>query len=44
MTRYLVDGALAFQEHAQGKFRRSDLVQLMERIEDRLLRGYRLRL
>jgi hypothetical protein len=44
MTRYLVDGALAFQEHAQGKFRRSDLVQLMEKIEDRLLRGYRLRL
>jgi hypothetical protein len=44
MTRYLVDGALAFQEHAPGKFRRSDLVQLMEKIEDRLLRGYRLRL
>ena len=44
ITRYLVDGALAFQEYAQGKFRRADLVALMEKIEDRLLRGYRLRL
>ena len=44
MTRYLVDGALAFQEYAQGKFRRADLVTLMEKVEDRLLRGYRLRL
>jgi len=44
MTRYLVDGALAFQEHAQGKFRRSELVTLVEKIEDRLLRGYRLRI
>ena len=44
MTRYLVDGALAFQEHAQGKFRRRELVTLMEKIEDRLLRGYRLRI
>ncbi|HZX96933.1 MAG TPA: hypothetical protein VFE90_20605 [Myxococcales bacterium] len=44
MTRYLVDSALAFQEHAQGKFNRGDLAKLMERIEDRLLRGYRLRI
>src|SRR5438128_572201 len=44
MTRYLVDGALAFQEYADGKFRRLDLVTLMEKIEDRLLRGYRLRI
>jgi hypothetical protein len=44
MTRYLVDSALAFQEYAQGKFRRRDLVMLMEKVEDRLLRGYRLRL
>ncbi|TMA17748.1 MAG: hypothetical protein E6J85_16365 [Deltaproteobacteria bacterium] len=44
MTRYLVDSALAFQEYAQGKFRRRDLVTLMEKVEDRLLRGYRLRL
>jgi hypothetical protein len=44
ITRYLVDSALAFQEHAQGKFRRRDLVTLMEKVERRLLRGYRLRL
>jgi len=44
MTRYLVDSALTFQEHAQGKFSRKDLVSLMEKVEDRLLRGYRLRL
>ena len=44
MTRYLVDSALAFQEYAQGKFRRADLVTLVEKVEDRLLRGYRLRL
>lgn len=44
VTRYLVDSALAFQEHAKGKFRRPDLVQLIEKIEDRLLQGQRLRL
>jgi hypothetical protein len=44
ITRYLVDSALAFQEYAQGKFKRRDLVTLMEKIEDGLLRGYRLRL
>jgi hypothetical protein len=44
LTRYFVDSALAFQEHAQGKFKRRDLVTLVEKIEDRLLRGYRLRL
>ena len=44
LTRYLVDSALSFQEHAQGKFKRRDLVTLIEKIEDRLLRGYRLRL
>ena len=44
ITRYLVDSALAFQEYAGGKFKRRDLVALMEKIEDRLLRGYRLRL
>jgi hypothetical protein len=44
ITRYLVDSALTFQEHAQGKFSRRDLVLLMERVEDHLLRGYRLRL
>jgi hypothetical protein len=44
LTRYLVDSALSFQEHGQGKFKRKDLVTLIEKIEDRLLRGYRLRL
>ena len=44
ITRYLVDSALAFQEYAQGKFNRRDLLALMEKVEDRLLRGYRLRL
>jgi hypothetical protein len=44
ITRYLVDSALAFQEYAQGKFKRTDLVTLMEKVEDALLRGYRLRL
>jgi len=44
ITRYLVDSALTFQEYAQGKFRRQELVALMEKVEDRLLRGYRLRL
>jgi hypothetical protein len=44
ITRYLVDSGLAFQEYAQGKFSRLDLVTLMEKVEDRLLLGYRLRL
>jgi hypothetical protein len=44
ITRYLVDSALAFQEHARGKFDRRELVVLMEKVEDRQLRGYRLRL
>jgi hypothetical protein len=44
LTQYLVDSALSFQEHAKGKFKRKDLVTLIEKIEDRLLRGYRLRL
>jgi len=39
-----VDAALAFQELAQGKFARSDLVALLEKIEDRLLQGHRFRL
>jgi hypothetical protein len=44
ITRYLVDSALTFQEHGKGKFSRRDLVLLLEKVEDRLLRGYRLRL
>lgn len=44
LTRYLVDSALAFQEVGKDKFRRADLVALIEKVEERLLRGYRLRL
>ncbi len=44
VTRYLVDAALAFQELAQGKFTRKDLVALLEKVEDRLLQGNRFRL
>lgn len=44
VTRYLVDSALAFQEFAQGKFKRAELVTLVEKVEERLLRGYLLRL
>jgi ribonucleotide reductase alpha subunit len=44
ITRYLVDSALTFQEATQEKFRRKDLVALIEKVEERLLRGYRLRL
>lgn len=43
LARYLVDAALDFQEHGQGKFRRSDLVLLVEKIEQRILRGNTLR-
>ncbi|HEX9603410.1 MAG TPA: hypothetical protein VF973_06615 [Myxococcales bacterium] len=44
VIQYLVDAALAFQELAQGKFARSDLVALLEKIEDRLLQGHCFRL
>lgn len=44
ITRYLVDSALTFQERTEGRFRRADLVRLMEKVEDRLLLGYRLRI
>ena len=44
IARFLVESALAFQESAQGKFSRKELVALVEKIEDRLLRGDRLRL
>src|SRR3954471_8249141 len=37
ITRYLVDSALAFQEYGQGKFKRRDLVTLLEKVEDGLL-------
>jgi len=44
VTQYLVDAALGFQELAQGKFARRDLVTLLEKVEDRLLQGNRFRL
>lgn len=44
VTQYLVDAALAFQELAQGKFARKDLLALLEKVEDRLLQGHRFRL
>src|SRR5258708_1582607 len=37
MTRYLVDSALAFQEHVEGKFKRLRLVALIEKVEDPLV-------
>ena len=43
-TRYLVDSALAFQDLTKGKFKRAELVALIEKVEDKLLRGHRLRL
>jgi hypothetical protein len=44
VTRFLVDGALGFQELAQDKFSRRELVALVEKVEDRLLRGQPFRL
>ncbi|HWE24975.1 MAG TPA: hypothetical protein VG496_13635 [Myxococcales bacterium] len=44
VTRFLVDAALGFQELAQDKFNRRELVTLIEKVEDRLLRGQRFRL
>jgi hypothetical protein len=44
VTQFLVDAALGFQELAQNKFARRELVALVEKVEDRLLRGHRFRL
>jgi hypothetical protein len=44
VTRFLVDAALGFQELAKDKFNRGELVVLLEKVEDRLLRGQRFRL
>jgi len=44
LSRFLVDSALDFQAFAKGKFTRKDLVSLVEKVEDRLLRGSRFRL
>lgn len=43
LARYVVDAALDFQEFAQGKFRRSELTALVEKIEQRILKGNVLR-
>ena len=44
LVRWLVESALEFQEAVQHRFKRAELAQLVERVEDRLLRGFRLRL
>jgi hypothetical protein len=44
LARFLVDSALDFQQFGKGKFSRKDLVSLIEKLEERLLRGSRFRL
>ncbi len=44
LVRYLVEGALCLQESLTHRFKRAELAGLIERVEDRLLRGFRLRL
>lgn len=44
LSSWLVEAALSFREHAQGRFSRADLVALLERVEDRVLDGFRFRL
>ena len=44
IARWLTESLLEFKEFAQGKFKRGDLVSLVERLEERLLAGQRLRL
>ena len=44
LVRWITESALSFQEAAAGKFRRRDLVALVEHLEERMLRGYLLRL
>jgi hypothetical protein len=44
VARWLTESLLEFKEFAQGKFKRGDLVSLVERLEERLLAGYVLRL
>ena len=44
VARWLTESLLEFKEFAQGKFKRGDLVSLVERLEERLLAGHRLRL
>jgi hypothetical protein len=44
LVRWLVESALSLQETLQHRFRQPELAALVERVEDRLLRGFRLRL
>jgi hypothetical protein len=44
LVRFLVEGALELQEALQHRFRRAELAAVVERIEEQLLRGFRLRL
>ena len=44
LVLWLVESALEFQEAVQHRYRRAELAALVERVEDRLLRGFRLRL
>jgi AcrR family transcriptional regulator len=44
LARFLVDSALDFLAFGKGKFSRKDLVSLVEKLEERLLRGTRFRL
>ena len=44
LVRWITEAALSFQEFGRGKFKRRALVSLIERLEERMLRGYRLRL
>ena len=44
VTRWMTESLLEFQDFAKGKFKRRDLVALVERVEARLLGGRALRL
>ena len=44
LVRWITESALSFQEFAKGKFKRRELVALVERLEERILKGYLLRL
>ena len=44
VARWLTESLLEFRDFAQGKFKRTELVGLVERLEERLLAGYRRRL
>ena len=44
LVRWLIESALSFQEAVKHRFKHAELASLIERVEDRLLRGFRLRL